>query len=149
MLFQSDTSPSISGIKQHLLCTFRWGAAAVLFWFSKQILVPFFLSRKMATKRTTSRNSKEEEKVAKLPSVWQRALTAKSQWPEKVWLIYQHLQHHCSIQFLRTVQEPQCSNFIKSRKKWLAYQVFQHIFLSDLIYNIKRPVWSQGKFIPS
>lgn len=37
----------------------------------------------MATRRTTSKNSKEEEKVAKLPSVWQRALTAKSQWPEK------------------------------------------------------------------
>ncbi|XP_071824154.1 GEL complex subunit OPTI-like [Apostichopus japonicus] len=38
----------------------------------------------MASKRTTNRSNKEEEREGSLtPSIWKRVLTAKSSWPEK------------------------------------------------------------------
>ncbi|PIK61954.1 hypothetical protein BSL78_01097 [Apostichopus japonicus] len=47
-------------------------------------LILFIEQKWMASKRTTSRSNKEEEREGSLtPSIWKRALTAKSSWPEK------------------------------------------------------------------
>lgn len=37
----------------------------------------------MTSRRSPNRNNREEEKEGNLPTIWQRAFTAKSPWPEK------------------------------------------------------------------